>query len=135
MMNFNKVLIVLALLIQPMIVRSATLTLTWNDNSDNEDAFEIERSEKTPPNFLVIGTVGPNIETYDDTTVVVGIEYTYRVRAANSYGFSGYSNTDIGLNDGVPNDPDGAEVKEPTPVLMIVTDPETGGVTITPIIQ
>jgi len=128
---------IIAAILFATLAQAATITLTWSDNSDNEEAFEIERSEETPPNFLPIGTVGADVTTFADTTPLVGVEYSYRVRAVNEFGFSGFSNTAvaIGKDDSVPSDPDGLKAEDSKPVLVIVTDPETGGVTITPIIQ
>ncbi len=69
----------------------AQITLSWNDNSSNEDGFKIERSIDAAA-YAQIATVGANIETYQDTLVVDNQTYTYRVRAYNAYGDSGYSN-------------------------------------------
>jgi fibronectin type 3 domain-containing protein len=66
--------------------------LTWQDNSDNEDGFKIERSTSGSASFSQIDTVGENVESYDDTTVDDGTLYCYRVRAYNEAGNSGYSN-------------------------------------------
>lgn len=77
-------------------VWGSQLTLTWNDNSDNEDGFKIERSTDGET-FEEIGTVGSDVSTYLDTTIVDNQEYVYRVKAFNQYGDSGYSNTANGL--------------------------------------
>jgi large repetitive protein len=65
-------------------------TLTWADNSDNETGFKIERSADGTT-FTEIATVGANVTTYQDSSV--NKAYYYRVRAYNSAGNSGYSNT------------------------------------------
>ncbi len=69
------------------------IALKWNDNSNNEDGFIIERSVGTPGNWAVIATVGPNTTSYVDTSVSSKTWYYYRVKAYNGYGESGYSNT------------------------------------------
>jgi len=74
---------------------AAELTLSWNDNSNNEDGFKIERSSDGS-SFTEIATVGANVATYQDTTIAKGQNYTYRVRAFNEFGNSGYSNTASG---------------------------------------
>jgi len=71
------------------------ITLTWNDNSSNEDGFKIERSIDGAA-YAEIATVGADTSTYQDATVVDSQVYVYRVRAFNAYGYSGYSNTAIG---------------------------------------
>jgi hypothetical protein len=71
-------------------------TLQWNDNSDNEDNFAIER--KTGPNgtYTQIALTAANSISYVDTAVTRGITYCYRVRAVNSAVASAYSNEACG---------------------------------------
>jgi|GEM_PF-1345313 len=71
------------------------LTLSWNDNSDNEEGFKIERS-LDGSSFEQIATVAVNVATYTDDTVEDNQSYTYRVRAFNQFGDSGHSNTASG---------------------------------------
>jgi len=76
-------------------VLSATqVQLGWTDNAINETGFVIERSANGGA-FAVIDTVGADIVTYIDGTVVAGNDYTYQVAAANGAGQSGYSNQAI----------------------------------------
>lgn len=77
------------------IANAGQLTLTWNDNSDNENGFKIERSSDGST-FEQIATVAVNVATYTDETVVDNQSYTYRVKAYNQFGDSGYSNTASG---------------------------------------
>ena len=67
------------------------VTLQWNDNSSDETGFKIERAI-VGESFVQIGVVATNINTFVDTTMVVGKKYAYRVAAYNQYGNSGYSN-------------------------------------------
>jgi len=69
----------------------AQVTLTWTDNSFDETGFKIERNDNGA-GFVQIATVGANVITYVDTTLVGGTEYSYRVRATNIAGDSGYTN-------------------------------------------
>ena len=75
-------------------LQAATLQLTWADNSDNEDGFQIER--------LVAGlldetlTVEANVNSYTDSGLSNGIVYCYRVKAFNSAGESASSNQACG---------------------------------------
>jgi len=68
------------------------ITLTWNDNSNNEIGFSIERFDETQIKFVSIGVVGSNTVTYTDNTAVQGNSYIYRVCAYNGIGKSGYTN-------------------------------------------
>ena len=67
------------------------IDLSWTDNSTNETGFEIERSTDGS-NFVQIAQVPSKAEAYQDTGIVGGTTYYYRVRAYNSAGDSGYSN-------------------------------------------
>ncbi|MGK7393484.1 MAG: FG-GAP-like repeat-containing protein [Candidatus Cyclobacteriaceae bacterium M3_2C_046] len=67
-------------------VSANQVDLSWQDNSDNEMEFIIERSEESGINFSPIGTTGaPDITGYTDNSGLVGdITYYYRVKAVNS---------------------------------------------------
>jgi len=71
--------------------------LTWQDNSDNEDGFKVERRSGPTDTFGEIATVGSNIITYQDV-VGDGQERCYRVLAFNSAGNSAYSNVACGMS-------------------------------------
>ncbi len=66
--------------------------LTWADNSQNEDGFDIERKAGTNGVFLALLTVEANQKSYTDANLSNGTTYCYRVRAFNSIGGSPYSN-------------------------------------------
>ena len=65
--------------------------LWWNDNSDNEDGFIIERKTNSG-NFLAIDSVESNVTEYTDWNIIDTTTYTYRVKAFNATYTSGYSN-------------------------------------------
>ncbi len=60
---------------------TSTIDLTWDDNSDNENGFVIERSIHTPFNFEEIATVGTDATTYQDVGLTSKTTYYYRVKA------------------------------------------------------
>jgi len=62
------------------------------DNSNNEDGFEIERRMGTTQTYTQIAIVGANITSYNDSGLVDGDTYCYRVLAFNATGSSPYSN-------------------------------------------
>lgn len=73
------------------ITSPLSVSLTWNDNSFNEDGFEIERGTDGV-NFASIGDVVANVTTYTDNTVAPNTTYYYRVIAWNTSYLSDYSN-------------------------------------------
>lgn len=65
------------------------VTLTWTDNSSNEDYFEVER-RTGGLGFSLLGTTTGT--TLVDNDVTPNATYVYRVRAVNTIGASGFSN-------------------------------------------
>jgi hypothetical protein len=72
---------------------STRVTVRWKDNSDNETGFRLERSDNGV-DFSEIATLGAGTTSYSDSGLSSRTTYYYRVRAYNSVGNSGYSNTD-----------------------------------------
>jgi hypothetical protein len=68
------------------------IRLIWQDNSNNEFGFTIERS-LNGATWTPIASVGPNVTTYTNIGLACNTTYFYRVRANNLGGNSGYSNT------------------------------------------
>ncbi len=67
--------------------QGAKVTLTWTDNSPNETSFVIQRAnDPTFTTGLVTFTVGPNVQTYIDSTVKNNQTYFYKVFASNVVG-------------------------------------------------
>jgi hypothetical protein len=71
---------------------SSQINLSWTDTSSNEIGFKIERSTATA-GWAQIGTVGVNVGSFASTGLAAGTTYSYRVRAYNTSGDSGYTNT------------------------------------------
>ncbi|HRZ94621.1 MAG TPA: S8 family serine peptidase, partial [Candidatus Paceibacterota bacterium] len=72
-------------------VTSASVSLAWTDNAQNESGFHLERSGDGAP-FSTIATLGANTTGWTDSGVAAGQTYYYRVCAFNSFGESDYSN-------------------------------------------
>src|SRR5262245_23679054 len=85
-------LFVLAALVWQETTDAASLQLTWTDNSQNEDGFDIERKTGTTGAFLALTTVDANQKSYTDANLSDDTTYCYRVRAFNKAGGSPYSN-------------------------------------------
>jgi hypothetical protein len=70
-------------------IEKSAVDLSWTDNSDNEDNFEIERcTGASCTSWAALVTLGSDVESYTDTTVTDDQEnntiYRYRVRATNA---------------------------------------------------
>ena len=72
-------------------VNETSITLTWQDNSNVEQGYKIER-KISGGSYAQVGTTNANAEIYTDNGLTAGITYYYRVCAYNSQGNSGYSN-------------------------------------------
>lgn len=69
---------------------STVIRLNWVDNASNETEFRVE--QKVGGSFQDLGAVDANATTVNITGVAPGTTQTFRVRAKNAAGFSGYSN-------------------------------------------
>jgi glucose/arabinose dehydrogenase len=70
---------------------STGINLSWTDNSSDETGFRIERSPDGVA-FSEVATVGAGVTSYANTGLAPQTTYSYRVRAYNGNGSSGYSN-------------------------------------------
>jgi len=75
-----------------VVTPPAQLTLSWQDNSTNENNFGVERKTGTSGTYAQIALVSANTTSYVDTSVTHGVTYCYRVDALNSAGASAYTN-------------------------------------------
>ena len=73
-------------------VSSSIVSLSWTDNSTNEDGYKIER-KVTGGAYIPLVTLSKNVTSFFDSSVTTNITYTYRVYAYNAIGSSAsYSN-------------------------------------------
>jgi len=74
-------------------ISSAQIDLRWQDNSNNESGFKIDRSKTgAEGSYRQVATVKPNINTYSDTSLIENTTYYFRVSAYNDAGHSLFSN-------------------------------------------
>jgi PKD repeat protein len=80
--------------LQAAVTARRRVSLTWTDNSNNEQGFTIERATSPSTTFTQVGTVATNTTHFVQTGVAAGT-YSYRVRAYNATTGqdSAYSNT------------------------------------------
>lgn len=62
---------------------ATSVSLTWTDNATGEDGYTVERETGSGP-FTVLATLGPDSNSFTDTTASAGTTYTYRVTAFNT---------------------------------------------------
>lgn len=80
-------------LITTTVTRSS-VSLAWNDNSNNEAGFLIQRATNSGFSQGVTDfMVGPGATTFTDTTVAPNTRYYYRVLAFSATGNSAWSNS------------------------------------------
>jgi len=104
-------------------ISDSAIRLKWKDKSNNESGFRIEWSpDGAAWNF--IENVDPNTTTYDDTSLLCGTEYYYRIGAYNDAlnaafppGVWAYSNIAGAITWPCPPPP-------PTLTVMAVSDTE-----------
>jgi len=72
-------------------ISTTEVNLTWQDNSDNETGFKIER-KIAGGSYQEIATIGFNETNYKDVSLFPNTTYSYRIRAYNLNGVSDYSN-------------------------------------------
>lgn len=70
---------------------AVTVKLQWNDNSNNEIGFELERSDVSPEIFSQIAVLDRNVKVFTNTSLSPDTDYYYRIRAYNEDGKSDYS--------------------------------------------
>ncbi len=69
-------------------VSSGQISLSWNDNSNNESGFKIERKQGSG-SYSQVGTASGS--SFTDSGLSASTSYTYKVRAYNSAGNSAYT--------------------------------------------
>lgn len=72
---------------------SSSIALSWTDNANNEQNFQVERSTSSGSGFSVIATLGANSNSYTDNGLNASTTYYYRVQASSGSTASAYSNT------------------------------------------
>ena len=75
-----------------IVVSNTQIDLFWEDQSNNENGFKIERKTQNGT-FETIGTTDLNISTFTDSNLTPGTIYIYRVISYNAIGNAeNYSN-------------------------------------------
>ncbi|HMQ68253.1 MAG TPA: T9SS type A sorting domain-containing protein [Ignavibacteria bacterium] len=72
---------------------STSITINWQDNSNNESGFIIARRKQDEVLFTYIDTVEADILTYQEVGLTPDNLYFYKVCAYNNFGLSDFTNT------------------------------------------
>ena len=88
--------------LQATVASSSQINLTWEDDSDTEDEFEISRKQGSAGQWQTIDSVLQDSESYQDTGLDPVTEYIYRVRATNSSGASEWTGEVSATTDAPP---------------------------------
>jgi len=71
---------------------SATeISVSWQDNSDNEDGFKVDRRQSGTGDWVRVQTTGPGVESFTDSGLPADTTFYYKVKAYNAVGNSAYS--------------------------------------------
>ncbi len=96
----------------------ARVRLSWADSGIREDGYTLERREGAGP-WTVVATLPGNSVQYADAALVYGTTYTWRVRAFNGYGTSGWSPEATATTLPYPSAPPAA----PTGLVVVSSGP------------
>lgn len=84
-------------------VSDTEITLTWEDNSNNEQGFRIERDSGSgwEVDFTIVGA---NVTTYSDSGLTAENSYDYQVVAYNEVGDSAYTDVASATTQSTPSE-------------------------------
>jgi hypothetical protein len=85
-------------------INSSTVSLTWTDNSSDEDGFRVERSLNGTGLWELAVATGPNATNFTDGGRSSEQQVCYRVIAFNDGGDSGPSESDCTTPPAAPSD-------------------------------
>ncbi len=69
----------------------SAINLTWALPAGTVASLNVERAASSAGPFAVISTLAGNVTTYSDTALTANLNYSYRIKAVNSFGSSPYS--------------------------------------------
>jgi fibronectin type 3 domain-containing protein len=75
--------------LQTTLVTTGEIDLAWQDNSDNEDGFNLYRQTGGSGDFFLVASLPADTTSYKDASLSAGTLYTYHLQAFNLAGPSG----------------------------------------------
>lgn len=79
--------------VQATAISPSQINLSWQDNSNNETAFVVERSLNGVNGWLAIFTSNSNVTSFSNIGLLANTTYYYRIKSENPAGESIYSAT------------------------------------------
>ena len=83
-------------------VSRSGVDLSWQDNSDSETGFRVQRRQGRSGNWVQAGLAAENATTFSDSGLLQGTLYRYRVQAFNDSQSSSFSNEVVAVTVGPP---------------------------------
>ena len=77
-------------------ISSSSIRLNWEPGSTNEQSFDLQRAAAGTANWTALPSPGAGSTSYTDSGLSPATPYDYRIRARNSAGLSGWSDTATG---------------------------------------
>ena len=75
-------------------VSTSQINLTWQDNSNNETGFILQRSTDNVT-FITVTTTPANANSYSDSGLLAGTKYYYHLMSSNNWGNSAAINATV----------------------------------------
>ncbi len=100
------------------LIEKNKIILQWQDNSNNEDGFEIYRNGST------VGKTKANVTNFQDDNLELGKSYQYIVKSFNIVGYSEASTYSVNIPLPIPSVPSGfsAQIISPDSVTLVWSD-------------
>jgi hypothetical protein len=95
-------------------ISASAIALTWRDNGSGATQIDVE-SKAPGGRFHQVQTLPGGARSSTVTGLAAGLAYSFRVRAHNSAGYSGYSNAAGAITRGNPMPAPGGQTPTPTP--------------------
>src|SRR5690606_40295597 len=86
-------------------VSTSQIDLTWQNNSNNETGFVIERASSSDGPFSFVGAVAANVTSFENTGLNANTRYYYKVRAIIKNGPPALTTTPPSTTFKVPEEP------------------------------
>jgi fibronectin type 3 domain-containing protein len=81
------------------------INLTWDDNSDDELYFSLQRATAAAGPFAEVQKVAAGLEAYTDLGLTAGTTYYYKLAAVNAFGTSAFTSVASAETDAIPAAP------------------------------